>query len=213
MARHNKSGFRLNMDIGTPLHINIQGINNKIKTRLIGMEAWEYLIIKAPVGYTGIRNKMVEGNKVVVRFIQEGSIYGFEAYILAVIDKPTSLLVIDYPTKVEEKSLRKAERIDCYIPCTLEIENQESEGALVDISVGGCRCVAPNHHSKELSGPGVGSNVRIMFDSPAENWHFDLQGLLVNTAEFHTNALIGVKFNSDADNYVEHVQSLLDYLQ
>ena len=212
MAKNNKAGFRLNMDIGTPLHINIQGLEMKIKTKLIGMEAWEYLIIKAPVGYTGIRKKMVEGNKVVVRYIQEGNIYGFEAYILAIIDKPTSLLVIDYPRNVEEKSIRKAERKDCYIPCTLVIEDEESEGALVDISTGGCRCIAPNHYSKDLAGPSNGSNVKISFDSPAEDWQIALEGLIVNTSEYHAAARLGVKFTEETEENLEHIQKLLDYL-
>ncbi len=212
MAKNSTAGFRLNLDIGTPLHINIQGLEIKIKTKLIGMESWEYLIIKAPVGYAGIRNKMVEGNKVVVRYLREGSIFGFEAYILTVIDKPTSLLIIDYPRNIEEKSIRKAERKDCYIPCTIIIDNEESDGTLVDISTGGCQCVAPNHKSDEYSGPENGSSVKISFELPTEDEQIVLEGLIVNTAEYHAAARLGIKFSEGIDAAQEPIKKFLEQL-
>ena len=211
MAQNN-SGLRLNVDLGTALQIEIQGLDAKIKTKLIGMEAWEYLIIKAPVGYAGIRNKMVEGNKVIVRYVNEGNIYGFEAFILAVIDKPTSLLVIDYPNAVAEKTLRKSERKDCYITCMVEIDGRDTEGALVDISTTGCRCIAPNLNSVDVQGPQIGSNVTLVFDSPAEDWQMVLEGQIVNTTEYHAAARLGIKFAEGIEDKLQHIEKLLSYL-
>lgn len=212
MAENRQHGLRLNMDIGTLLHINIQGVDGKIKSKLIGMEVWEYLIIKAPVGYTGIRNKLVEGNRLVVRFLQEGSVFGFEAYILAVIDKPTTLLVIDYPRKIEEKSLREAKRLDCYIPCTLLVDQQPADGSVVDISASGCRFVVANHNSSAQKNPEKDSSVVITFDSPAENWQFELAGVIVNTSEYHATTTYGVRFHQEADKQQKHLERLIEYL-
>ena len=209
---NNSAGFRLNMNLGASLQIEIQGLDAKIKTKLIGMETWEYLIIKAPVGYAGIRSKMVEGNKVVVRYVQEGNVYGFEAFILAVINKPTSLLVIDYPSAVVEKTLRKSERKDCYINCMIEIDGKETEGALVDISTTGCRCIAPNLNSVDVQGPQIGSNVTLVFDSPAEDWQMVLEGEIVNTTEYHAAARLGVKFAEGIEDKIQHIEKLLAYL-
>ena len=205
----NNTGLRLNINSGTSLQIEIQGHDAKIKTKLIGMETWEYLIIKAPVGIAGIRNKMVEGNKVTVRYIQEGSVYGFEAFILAVIDKPVSLLIIDYPHAVAEKSLRKTERKDCYINCMISIDDKESEGALVDISTTGCRCIAPNIYTPDLSSPKIGTNITIVFDSPAEDWQMVLEGEIVNTTEYHAAARLGIKFTVGIEDKLHHIEKLL----
>ena len=211
MAKNN-TGLRLNIEVGIPLQIEIHGLDAKIKTKLIGMETWEYLIIKAPVGYAGIRNLMVEGNKVVVRYVQEGTVYGFEAYIKCVIDKPTSLLVIDYPRSVEEKSLRKSERKDCYITCMIDIDGKESEGALVDISKAGCRCIAPNIHAADNTAPSNGSSISIVFDSPAEDWQMVLEGLIVNTTEYHAAARLGIKFTDGIEDKLPHIEKLLAHL-
>lgn len=208
----NTSGLRLNMDLGTALQIEIQGLDAKIKTKLIGMESWEYLIIKAPVGYAGIRNKMVEGNKVIVRYVQEGNVYGFEAFILAVIDKPTSLLVIDYPKVVAEKTLRKSERKDCYINCMIEINGQETEGALVDISTTGCRCIAPNIRTKDAQDPQIGSSIILVFDSPAEDWQMVLEGSIANTTEYHAAARLGIKFDEGVEDKIPHIEKLIAHL-
>ena len=206
----NNSGLRLNMDLGTSLQIEIQGLDAKIKTKLIGMETWEYLILKAPTGYTGIRNKMVEGNKVVVRYVQEGSVYGFEAYILGVLEKPVSLLVIDYPRAVEEKTLRKTERRDCYIICTLGMDGEESEGVLVDISATGCRCIAPNiRMAGGKAEPKLDSPISIVFDSPAEDWQMVPEGLIVNTAEHHATARLGIRFTEGIEDKLDHIEKLL----
>ena len=213
MADNKQQGLRLNMDIGTSLLIEIQGVDGKIKSKLIGMEAWEYLIIKAPVGYTGIRNKLVEGNRIVIRFIQEGSVFGFDAYILAVIDKPTTLLVIDYPRKIEEKSLRVAKRLDCYIPCTLLIDQQQTEGSMVNISTGGCRFVVASQYGSARKSPEKDNNVVIVFDSPAESWKFELPGVIVNTSEYYATASFGVRFETKAEDQQRHIERLIEYLE
>lgn len=212
MAEKN-TGLRLNMDLGTALQIEIQGLDAKIKTKLIGMENWEYLILKAPVGYAGIRSKMVEGNKVVVRFVQEGSVYGFESFILGVTDKPTSLLIIDYPRTVAEKSLRQAQRKDCYITAAITIDGEESEGAVVDISKGGCRCIAPNLTSDDIAGPQIGSSITLVFDSPAENWQMVLEGMIVNTTEYHAAARLGIKFSDSVVDKMAHIEKLIEFLK
>lgn len=212
MAEYKQHGLRLNVDIGTPLHINIQGVEGKIKSKLIGMEAWEYLIIKAPVGYAGIRTKLTEGNRVVIRFLQEGSVFGFEAYILAVIDKPATLLVIDYPRKIEEKSLREAKRLDCYIPCSLLVDQKPAEGSVIDISSSGCRFVVASHSGLTQINPEKDSPVIIKFDSPAENWQFELEGVIANTSEYQTTASFGVRFNQEADKQRRHLEQLIEYL-
>lgn len=212
MVEDKQHGLRLNMDIGTSLLIDIQGVDGKIKSKLIGMEAWEYLIIKAPVGYAGIRNKLVEGNRLVIRFLQEGSVFGFEAYIMAVIDKPTALLVIDYPRKIEEKSLREAKRLDCYIPCTLLVDQQPTEGSVINISASGCRFVVASHYGSTQKNPEKDSSVVIRFDSPAESWQFELEGVIVNTSEYQATATFGVRFNQEADNHQKHLEHLVEYL-
>lgn len=209
---HNNSGFRLNMNLGAALQIEIQGLDAKIKTKLIGMETWEYLIIKAPVGYAGIRSKMVEGNKVVVRYVQEGNVYGFEAFILAVINKPTSLLVIDYPSAVVEKTLRKSERKDCYINCMIEIDAKETEGALVDISTTGCRCIAPNINPVDKQVPQIGDSISLVFDSPAEDWQMVLEGSIANTTEYHAAARLGIKFGEGIEDKLQHIEKLIAYI-
>lgn len=207
------SSLRLNIEIGTPLFIELQGVQGKLKSKLIGMEPWEYLIIQAPVGTAAIREHMVKGGRVVVRYVHEDGIYAFEAYVQGSMERPARLLLIDYPQKVVNKSLRKQDRYDCYLPCYVEMDRASGEGAIVDISEAGCRCIVPGvaEHGEHRP-PAEGSEIRISLRGPEpESTAGDrsaeqvvaqaeqaapvvLKGIIVNTTEYHSAARVGVQF-------------------
>ena len=51
-----------------------------------------------------------------------------------------------------------------------------------------------------------------MFDSPAEDWQMVLEGLIVNTTEYHAAARLGIKFTDSVEDKLHHIEKLLDYL-
>jgi len=196
-------GQRINIEMGTSLLLNIEGIEEKLKSHLIGLIPSEFIIIKAPIGYSGIREKLFEGNKVTIRYIQHGHAYGFESSIISLVTKPKTMLILNYPTTVDTASFRKTERFDCYIPCIIEIEGQDYTSTIMDISLKGCRCLLPELSSKTQRI--VDQNVlsaTLKFESPSDKDNIELSALIVNVSDYKSASKVGIKFDN-LDNGVE----------
>lgn len=206
-------GQRINIEIGASLLLNIEGMEEKLKSHLIGLIPSEFIIIKAPIGYSGINEKLFEGNKVTVRYIQHGHAYGFESYIISVVTKPKTMIILSYPTTIATASLRKTERYDCYIPCILEIEGQEHAGTIMDLSLKGCRCLLPELSSKSqrlIEKDALSATLK--FESPCDNNNIELSALIVNKSDYKSASKIGIIFDSLDDDVEKSLTMITEFL-
>ncbi|MBA7540309.1 hypothetical protein ES705_32605 [subsurface metagenome] len=146
------TGTRLLIELGTSLQVEIAGVEARFKSILIGMDPHEYVIIKAPgVGCTSlIKEALLPGTRVTVRYIHDGTVFGFQSQLMdnlftpVMMDNiftPVKLLFIDYPETVENYNLRSLERMDCFLPVKIELEDKEKQGTILDITEKGCRCL------------------------------------------------------------------------
>jgi len=131
-------GKILNIALGTTVHVNLSGLDGQFKSIMIGQEPQKYLMIRLPM-LRSILNKLYEGNRVTVRYMYSGSVYGFVSTVLHFITKPSSLLFLAYPKTVEILDLRRSKRVDCFFPGTAKVQEKECTGRIVDISTGGCK--------------------------------------------------------------------------
>jgi c-di-GMP-binding flagellar brake protein YcgR len=206
-------GMRLDIELGTRIMLDIDGMEGKMKSMVVGQEPSEFLIVKAPVGHAGVRRNLFEGNKVTVRYAHHGHVYGFDSFILAVVNKPRSLLFLDYPTKIAQASLRKNERFDCYIPCKAAFNDNEEQGTIVDASLCGCRCLLPSlsRHS-ERKPPRIDQEIVLSFESPADETQMEIAARVINTTEYHSAARVGMAFNEGTDELEERIKNLTGFL-
>ena len=132
------------MELGTQLQIEIDGVDFNFKSTLIGIEPDKYLIINAPVTspYGSIKHKYFRGNKIIVRYLYKGTVFGFQSELVKDIYTPLKLLFVKYPEIIEEHNLRSRERIDCFLPIKIKIKSEERDGVIIDINKGGCCCVS-----------------------------------------------------------------------
>ena len=196
-------GQRIDIEMGASLLLKIDGIDEKLKSHLIGLIPSEFIIIKAPIGYSGIKEKLFEGNKVTIRYIQHGHAYGFESFIISLVTKPKTMLILNYPTTVATASIRKTERYDCYIPCILEIEGQDYAGTIMDISLKGCCCLLSGLSSKfQRSIENNALSATLKFESPSDKNDIELSALIVNKSDYKSASKIGIAFDN-LDNEVE----------
>lgn len=205
---------RINIEMGSNLLINIQGIEGRLKSHLIGLIPSEFIVIKAPIGHSGIREKFFEGNKVTVRYIQHGQAYGFESDIITLVTKPKTMLIIDYPIRISTVSLRKAERYDCYIPCSLEIEGESLSCTIMDISLTGCRCMVPELSAmtqKTMEKDEI--SIRLKFESPSDNETIELPASIAYNADYKSVSKVGVAFNDLDDEAQRRLVRITDFLE
>ncbi len=114
----------------------VNGVNARVKTRLTGGLKGEYLIIGTP-RVNGQIVPLRDGRDIVIRYIQEGAVFGFASKIMRTIGQPFNLAIVSYPTAIEEVSLRRSPRIPVVIP--VERDEVQRQGELIiNLSDGGC---------------------------------------------------------------------------
>jgi c-di-GMP-binding flagellar brake protein YcgR len=132
---------RLKLDINTKLQISMKDSDAKLNSEFVGMANDRCLIASLPdeeIPET-LREKLTVGNPMVIRYLHEGKIFGFESALLGSITKPVSLLFLSYPENIEKIDLRCQERLSCLLPAKLKIDYRAISGTIVDISRTGCR--------------------------------------------------------------------------
>jgi c-di-GMP-binding flagellar brake protein YcgR len=163
----------LPIQIGTALQLDIPGMPERIHSEFKGMEPGHYFIAAMPEfhGSTDVAVFLRNGNSIVVRYLHEGSVFGFEAEIMGTIFKPVRLVFLRYPEAIQDFNLRAHSRIDCFVPATITVNEIPLEGAVVDMSRGGCRfrMFDPNPEIEETlqahSGSEVGLHIRYPSDT------------------------------------------------
>lgn len=176
------------VELGTPLFIELGGMEGRLKSTLVGMEPGSNIMARIPM-IPGIRDKLYEGNRVVVRYVHCGSVYGFESIVLGFVMKPTQIMFISYPKVIEIHNLRKYQRVDCFFPVEIEVGRQRCSGAILDISTGGCRLVAELKNPMELS---VGGAIKLHFQLSGSR---PISGIAQNINRDSEKAVVGVAFN------------------
>ncbi len=110
----------------------------RFKCRYLGMKPDHFLILQMP-GTPGLREKLISRCNLIFRFLISGKIYGFHSTVLGHTLRPAPLLFVSFPNSFETLNLRKSERIDTFIECEAEINDQIVRGVMLDLSIEGCR--------------------------------------------------------------------------
>lgn len=129
---------KLAVALGSELNMQIIGMEEKFKSILIGIEAPSYLMVRMQIP-TKFRSQIDKGTSFIVRYIYLGNVYGFRTKSLGSVEKPYKITFLNYPDKIENLNIRKAQRVSCFIPATLEINKRELRGLILEISKSGTR--------------------------------------------------------------------------
>jgi hypothetical protein len=183
---------RVTAPCGTEVQVEIHGVYGEFKSQLVGQREGHYLIIRTPLTPPGIATKLYRGNKVLVRYEEEGMAVGFQSDIVAAVTSPEPLLFLAPPALVEEKSLRGAKRIDSHIPCLAAVRDKSTEGTIIDISAEGCRCILPTHLANGLLHLHMGDV--ILIDAQLGDPPLRLPGKVRSVNMLHSSAHVGIHF-------------------
>jgi len=136
------SGAELDVPVGANGILEPQGVGQRFKTNFVGWEEGKFVILKLPAKLEQ-RDNLYAGKLVIVRFMSGGGqICGFQSAIQSSILAPHRLLFLDFPEAIEFLSLRKENRVDCFMRGVLRRERDMVDGHLINISRGGCHFVA-----------------------------------------------------------------------
>ncbi len=129
------------IEIGTKLHLEIEGVSYPVVSVFVGMSFNEYVVIKIPTHINSIKEKLFSGNSIVVKYIFKGTVFAFQTDLIEMLTAPVRALILRYPKIVQNHELRGTKRNKCFIPTNLIVRKNKKKGVIKDINKSGCRCL------------------------------------------------------------------------
>ena len=201
-----KSGRQLDADVGDDCLIELQGVGGKFRSIALGWEQNKYFMLKLPTKLD-MRDFLYAGKLVIVRYLNsEGQISGFESAIQAAIYTPQRILFVDYPETIETISLRKDERVDCFVPGMLYYADYEIGGHVINISKSGCKFSVEVGDIPRAGTLKEGLVVLVMFSMLNSELTFSLFGTLIKKIQGDNRLQWGVQFQQVPEDALDEIE-------
>lgn len=140
------------LTVGQRVEIQISGLNvpARFQTDFVGVIKGRWFIVTMPDAkrYGELREHLHEGVPLIVRFVLEnenGEICAFRTDVDFVVNHPTKMLFLDWPSKVESRVIRQGRRFDAFLPARIDRLNEQNnselslDSVILDVSETGCR--------------------------------------------------------------------------
>ncbi len=187
-------GKRISLEIGIPIQLKMEGVAFPLHSVLVGMEIDEYLIIKIPAQYTNVKHKLVTGVDIIVRYLYQGTVYGFQTKLIELISNPVKLLFLEYPKIIEHYDLRSQKRAESIFPATIMIKDKTNHGAIIDVSKNGCRCHILNSRKEPLPPVQIDDEIILECKFPGVEGDREVLGKIKNIRKSRKELIVGVEF-------------------
>src|SRR5690606_3152211 len=88
-------------DCGQRISVETPRHTEKLWTHMIGFKPGAYLVLEKPPGADATDGKRAhkDGDSLVIRFMKDGTIFGFRTPVLSSISLPYKLLFVAYPVE------------------------------------------------------------------------------------------------------------------
>jgi c-di-GMP-binding flagellar brake protein YcgR len=199
------------MQIGTTLEIQIEKTDPRLTCELFAVEEGKFLIIKmSPFQSLQNATRLVhKGTSIAVRYMHEGTVFGFKSLILHFMVEPAKLIFIKYPDEIESYDLRVHKRIYCYLPANVRIADKAIEGTIIDISKEGCQFSVKNAKAENSLKLHVDNEISVSFQLPGVEKELIIAGEQKNIKKDRDSVSIGIKFSN---MNIEVQEKLYDFL-
>jgi len=209
-------GNRIAVDIGTPVRVELEGIEIPVQSSIVGLEANKYIIIKTPEPLNRIEHKLFKGAGLLIRYIANGTVFAFQSTVIETITKPLSLLFVEYPRIIQRHDLREQQRMSCHIPMRINSDTEENIGCILDIAVSGCRCLLKAAKNPSLLTCTIDSTLSIRCIIPGTKEMITLRGKVKNLKRTRKEIDLGIVFDlnmpSESKKMINWFLSTIDSL-
>ncbi len=160
----------------------------RYKTTIRGWQKGSYVMLDMPADD---ELALVRGQPCVVRFVARGEACGFDARAQNWGCRIHPYFRVEWPSHIEVVSVRKYERIEANLPCTVALDDESSlEGEIRDLSAGGCSLFLSEAQP-------VGSRLRASFKLPDGTNIENLECVVRNARPNRVGAFHGCEFEGD----------------
>ena len=185
-----KNENRLPVGLGGSVLLQVEGIKERLKAVLVGLEPSRYIILNIP-SISVLNEEMKVGSEIVVRYVFMGNVFAFRATVLGHIADPFPLTFISYPQEIESRNLRSETRVECHIPADVYIHNKRTSGVILDISFKGVRLVCETADTRKIE---IDDEIFLIFPLPGIKGEQNFIGKIKNIVMDGKKASLGVQF-------------------
>jgi len=200
-----ESTFKPDIPIGEPVQLQIEDV--KYSSFFRGFVPQRCIFLDMPKR-DGKLVSLPKSKTLLIRYIHQGIMFGFRAMVNHEYIAPFQILIVDFPKQIEERNLRRSERIKTFIPISIRLPENAGpvggammdlsrEGALLSIDEGGL--------------PVVGETVRISLKLPSGAVIDDLDCAVRNLREPKSLRMIGVEFEAMDEKKLGEIHGFYDY--
>jgi len=134
-------GVHLTLKVGSQLLLRLLCVDKRYEGKVVGVEPYSYSIVRVRLPQDTIA-RLGQNPGVVAQLNTGGTLFGFRADVLNRVSVPAPLLFLSHPHSVERLVLRRNERLEVTLPCTIHGAFGDHEVVLLDLAPTGCSFAA-----------------------------------------------------------------------
>jgi len=196
------------IDIGTQVYLEIEGVNFSVTSVFIGMLKDEFMIVTLPKRYKSVQNKLYPGNKIVIKYLFDGSVFAFQTSVIETITNPIKALAIEYPRVVQQRELRTVKRNYVVIPGRVEAKKTEFPIVVFDISKNGLKFKF-NENKHNLTSLKENDLVRVYCQFPGASEEAGVLAVVRNVRREQGQLSVGTEFQDISKAFLNPLMHFL----
>lgn len=200
---------RLSLIDGEIFSLQIGKDTERFFSHYCGVSHDRFLIVEVKEGKS-IQGRLMAGNTVTVRFVSDGTVFGFVSKIILYITKPFHLIFLTYPDEIETLELRACERADTFLQAQAHTEEFNLSGAILDLSCSGCLFMATMAEGDRPDAVKDTREVVLSFDIPAIAGKVDMPCRVVSIKREERKLRLGLCFLSDEKTVLDAIADYVD---
>jgi Tfp pilus assembly protein PilZ len=195
-----KGAVQPNFQVGIPVFVELVQKKRRLRAqaKVIGWSPKQALITTLPMD-----NRMLiipTGTELIVRYLLDGTVYGFVTRLLHKQQGPLGMWLLEYPEVVEVKNLRRSPRIPLYLKAhTADGE----EWDMLDISNFGAAMATEETQF-------LGDEVELSFSLPDGSEIANLKSKIMRVNYSDQESIIGVSFDENDHEHLGRVRAYIE---
>ncbi len=145
-----------------------------------------------------------------------GTVYAFQSKVIESTSKPVKLLFLEYPKIIQHQDLRTQKRMSCYIPVKIKSNDEEANGAILDINKGGCRSHIKKVECENIQFIEIEDQITLIFPFPGIEGELEVAGSIRNVRRDSDGMELGVMFSRNSaeiqDKIAQYILSVYDFI-
>jgi len=197
--QHINKSQRLFIELGTSLRLESGESGNLGSSELIGMQVGQYLIVRLPQDSPGLILPAAR-EPLQVKYLRSGEIFGFSSKVILSLHEPDRLLFLEYPETVKNFNVRSHERVECFLPVEVKINQKIIKGMVVNINFQGCLCVTDTDPDTEVT---IQDRIMVRFPMDGDSG-LPVQGTIRSIRKYPPKTNLGIHF-TPLDSFTKSV--------